>query len=217
MVYNKSMTKSKKWDLEKIKEGFEKFQQLNNRYPAAYDVDDCDFLPSSRQIQRAFGGLVNLRKTLNLSVENYTKGAEGTRKAIKINMEGKRCELYVFELLKTRFDERFIHIEKPLDHAYKNRYDFYIYSKPNNFAIDVFSTDDARCLVNIMNIKAKKYAKIKNNNEILYFVCFDNGLDWNKVQNWLSNKKELFPENWKVLSIASFKDELNKYNTFKVI
>ncbi|HEX8974865.1 MAG TPA: hypothetical protein VF817_05315 [Patescibacteria group bacterium] len=209
------MSKPKQWTLEKVKEGFEKFLQINGRYPAAYDIDDCEFLPSSRQIQRIFGGLVNLRKTFSLPIENYTKGQEGSEKAIRINETGKRCELLIFELLKDRFDEKFVHIEKPLDRAYKNRYDFYVYAKPFNFAVDVFSTDDSRSLVNIMNLKAKKYQRSINHKEKLYFVCFEDNLDWKRVEKWLANRKNPFPKNWAVMDTDLFEKEILKYAQFK--
>ncbi|OHA45886.1 MAG: hypothetical protein A3A80_04405 [Candidatus Terrybacteria bacterium RIFCSPLOWO2_01_FULL_44_24] len=49
----------KYWDLEKIKQGFDLFYKENGRYPTTFDVDDYKYLPSSRQIQRNFGGLKN--------------------------------------------------------------------------------------------------------------------------------------------------------------
>ncbi|MEI7621309.1 MAG: hypothetical protein WCJ51_02120, partial [Candidatus Moraniibacteriota bacterium] len=88
-----------RWTLEKISEGFEKFYKLNNRYPVAYDVDDCDFLPSSRQIQRAFGGLINLRKKLGLEVANYSNGKERSDLVSTFNIRGRKYENIVFNIL----------------------------------------------------------------------------------------------------------------------
>lgn len=53
-----------KWDKEKIKEGFENFYKENGRLPTAPEVDNLDYLPSSRTIQRSFGGLQKIRKDL---------------------------------------------------------------------------------------------------------------------------------------------------------
>jgi hypothetical protein len=49
-----------KWNNENIKAGFDRFITENGRLPTAYEIDDCSYLPSARQIQRRFGGLSNL-------------------------------------------------------------------------------------------------------------------------------------------------------------
>ncbi|MEK7076488.1 MAG: hypothetical protein AAB941_02410 [Patescibacteria group bacterium] len=53
-----------KWDLNKIKAGLEDFYNLNNRYPSALEIDKYPLLPSSRQVQRKFGGLKDLERFL---------------------------------------------------------------------------------------------------------------------------------------------------------
>lgn len=212
-----------KWTLEKVREGFEKFYKLHNRYPTAYDVDDFDFLPSSRQIQRKFGGLVNLRKELGLKVKNYGQGKERSSLVAGFNTRGRQCENIIYGLLKERFDEKFIHIEKPtcdniIMDAYdnKSRYDFYVYAKPSNFAIDVFGTDATRGVINIINMKEKKYRKI-NSKENLYFIYFGNNINKDKIKNWMLTRKNKFPANWKIIDSEDFKEELLTYISFKVI
>lgn len=204
-----------KWTLEKVRFGFDKFYELYSRYPTAYDVDDFDFLPSSRQIQRRFGGLLNLRKELGLKIENYSRGEERSKIALRVNKEGKNCESTVFDLLKLSFDEKFIHIEKPISSDYKNRCDFYVFAKPENFLIDVFSTNDVRNLVKIMNIKEKSYGKadIKEN---LYFVYFGE-VDKAKMSQWLLNKRIKIPSNWIIICFNDFKREVLKYSSYNAI
>ncbi|MFA6047696.1 MAG: hypothetical protein WCV59_01140 [Parcubacteria group bacterium] len=201
------------WTLEKIKEGFDKFYNLYDRYPAAYDIDDFDFLPSSRQIQRKFGGLISLRKDLGLEINNYMHGKVRSNKISEFLNKGKYYENIAYKLLIEKFGEKFVHVEKPTYkrgdlHEYnsKDRYDFYVYAKPTNFAIDVFGTSDSRGVVNIMNIKEKKYRKI-NSKENLYFIYFGNNIKDEKVQSWLEKRKNKFPTNWKILSFKNFKLE----------
>ena len=43
--------------LKSVKNGFEKYYSLNGRYPTALEIDRCEYLPSSRQIQRNWGGV----------------------------------------------------------------------------------------------------------------------------------------------------------------
>jgi hypothetical protein len=211
------------WTLEKIKEGLEKFHNLYNRYPTAYDVDDFEFLPSSRQIQRRFGGLVNLRKILNLAVKNYTKGKSRSLTVTKINIRGKKYENVVFKLLLSRIGEKFIHVEKPIDYENeynsKNRFDFYVYAKPNNFAIDVFGASSDRGLINIFNIKEKKYRKVvMENNEGLYFIYFsENNINAERIRNWINGRHNKLLPNWKIISLNEFKKELSNYTSYRAI
>lgn len=69
------------WTQEKLKIAFERYIAEYGRLPTAPEVDLTDYLPSSRQIQRSFGGLKKLRQALgyedvitsavNSSTENY--------------------------------------------------------------------------------------------------------------------------------------------------
>jgi hypothetical protein len=205
-----------KWTLEKVKEGFDRFFDAHNRYPAAYDVDDFDFLPSSRQIQRKFGGLVNLRKLLNLEIGNYTMGNEGSRKASHINIRGKKYENILLDFLKEQFDEKFIHIERPIGNDHKDRYDFFVYAKPTNFAVDVFCTNDTRGVVNIMNMKENKY-KRSIIIEDLYFVYFGDNINDGRIKKWQTNRKNKFPVNWKIMNIEEFKKDISRFESFRVM
>jgi len=158
-----------------------------------------------------------------LEVENYGQGKERSNLVSGFNIRGRQYENILFCLLKEHFDEKFIHVEKPTtkkdcesEYNSKDRYDFYVYAKPSNFAVDVFGTDATRGVVNIMNIKEKKYRKI-NSKENLYFVYFGNSIDKNKVRNWMFTRKNKFPVNWKIIDLEDFKSELRKYTSFRAI
>ncbi len=211
------------WTIEKVKEGFEKFYNLYDRYPTAYDVDDFEFLPSSRQIQRRFGGLVNLRKILNLAIKNYTKGKSRARIVTKINIRGRKYENVVFKLLLSRINEKFIHVEKPINYENeynsKDRFDFYVYAKPDNFAIDVFGAGSNRGLINIFNIKEKKYRKVvMKNDENLFFIYFsENNISKERIRNWINSRHNKLPSNWKIINLNEFKKELLNYASYKAV
>jgi hypothetical protein len=212
------MPKDTFWTIEKIKAGFEKFYSINNRYPTAYDIDDFEYLPSSRQIQRSFGGLVNLRKILGLHIRNYSKGKNRKIIANSSNTNSRKAEIKVYNLLKEKFKDEFIHIERPvlINGIGKDRYDFYVFAKPSNFAIDVFCTEgDARSLIKIMNIKENKYRKT-NDNVILYFVYFGDKVQKNKIAGWLDNRCQKFPSNWLILSFNEFQIELDRYKPYEI-
>ena len=60
------MGKQRGWSFEDLKSGFEQFYKVHKRYPTSRETDNFEFLPTSRSIQRRFGGLVETRKVLNL-------------------------------------------------------------------------------------------------------------------------------------------------------
>ncbi len=73
------------WNLENIKSAIERFNVENGRYPTAQDFDSCSYLPWSRQLQRRFGGLVELRKLLKIDCPaDFTVGQHGSDRARSI-------------------------------------------------------------------------------------------------------------------------------------
>ena len=60
------MTKKSIWTVERITEGINRFINEERREPTARDFDLSPYLPSARQIQRAYGGLPAFRKLINL-------------------------------------------------------------------------------------------------------------------------------------------------------
>ncbi|MDD4819113.1 MAG: hypothetical protein PHH27_02975, partial [Candidatus Colwellbacteria bacterium] len=115
-----------RYSIEEIKEGFERFKVINGRLPIAPEIDKIDYLPSSRQIQRRFGGLENLRKTLGYTDTNFGKGLFRSEITNRVNKRGRESEKTLEKILKDKFGEVFVHTEKIFDDS-KNRVDFYIY------------------------------------------------------------------------------------------
>lgn len=211
------MKNNKFWTIEKVKDGFENFFKINGRYPTAHDIDDFEHLPSSRQIQRRFGGLVELRKILKLEINHYGKGISRSVLTSSANLLGKKCEQIVLELLKEVFDEKFIHIEKPVEGNYKNRFDFYVYTKPENFAIDAFGSNDARDLINNFNIKKAKYLMSNNIKESLYFVYIGDNIDRKKLNVWYEKRRDKLPRNWKLLDLNELRAEIGRYVPYQAL
>ena len=80
-------------------------------------------------------------------MESYSTGAERSKIAHDGNIRGYIFENKVRKLLENSFNNAFVHIERPANHSYKTRLDFYVFAKPVNFAVDVFTTYDKRTLV----------------------------------------------------------------------
>lgn len=63
------------WTKQDILIGLKYFYELYNRYPTSREIDAFEYLPSSRSIQRQFGGLISLRKDLIPDSHlDFTKG-----------------------------------------------------------------------------------------------------------------------------------------------
>jgi len=216
--YSKPGT-GKVWTLEKTKEGFDKFYNEFGRYPTAFEVDDFDFLPSSRQIQRIFGGLISLRNQLGLSIENYSSGKSRSKIATDINARGRKLEIIVRDYLQEKFNEPFVHIERPVHMSSKDRFDFYVYAKPENFAIDVFGTVDFRGLTRVMNMKERRYRKVNMlaDREKLYFIYFSEIEVRDKIFNWQLSKKNKLPSTWRILTFDEFKKEITDFTNYRMI
>ncbi len=150
------------WNKQNILEGFKKFFNENERYPTALEIDSCSYLPSSRQIQRSFGGLINLRKELGLEITNYSVGLSRINIATEINARSRKTEREMEEILIKHFGEHFVHVEKHLYKfydptqtdikKYKTRSDFFIYAKHYQFCIDIFYASNMRLLTSIINL-----------------------------------------------------------------
>ena len=211
--------RGKIWTLEKVKEGFDKFFKEYGRYPTSNEVDDFDYLPSARQIQRIWGGLVPLRKQLGLSVESYGRGSSRSKMAIGFVARGKKLEIIVRDFLQAKFKEPFVHIERPVHESSKDRFDFYVYAKPKNFAIGVFGAGDIRKAIKNINMNENRYVKdnILGVDEMLYFIYFSEYDLKDRLNEWLSRKKKKFSENWKLVTFDEFKKEIGGYGSYDIV
>src|SRR5437870_8408763 len=86
-----TLTKSP-WTKENLLSGLNKFYSEFGRYPTALEIDTYEYLPTSRHIQRAFGGLVRLRSELGLEIADYTKGQTRSAMATLIGQRGNKLE-----------------------------------------------------------------------------------------------------------------------------
>jgi hypothetical protein len=176
-----------KWDLDKIKCGLESFYELNKRYPSALEIDKYPLLPSSRQVQRKFGGLKELRKLLNLPDEDidYTKGSARSDVAKIIGERGKDFEKEIYALLVKKFGEIFVHQQKPFNN-YKSRADFFIYAQNYKFGVDVFYPKDLHSFVCCVNIKDKTYI---NSDFDMIFLSINPKISQSLINRFINRRK----------------------------
>ena len=187
------------WTQEKIREGFERFRVEHDRLPTAPEIDALDYLPSSRQIQRKFGGLEKLRELLGYEDIHFGKGVFRSKIATRSNTKGRDTEIALEKILREKFGEVFVHTERIFDDS-KNRVDFYIYSPDGNFGIDVFYTDTMRDLQKNINIKIDKYKNFPHQ----LFLAVGNGTFLQKdLDDYMGTKRKVLPGNTSIVNLET--------------
>lgn len=192
------------WTIEKIKDGFEKFRREHGRLPIAPEIDRLDYLPSSRQIQRKFGGLEKLRSVLGYEETNFGKGKYRSQIAYRINKKGREVELELEKTLRRKFNEVFVHTERIFDDS-KKRVDFLVYSPSGIFGIDVFYTDMIQDLQKNINIKIDKYLRFPYQ---LFLVVANPIFSQEQLDLYSRDKRKKLPPNTQILSMRSLLAQL---------
>lgn len=204
---------SYKWTTKAIREGLDRFNRENSHYPTALEIDKTTYLPSSRQIQRRFGGLINFRKLAGHNVTDFSSGSGRSDIAIQAGRRGLAGEKEVEKGLVEYFGEEFVHVEKrwgPL----KRRLDFFVYSPKEIFGVDVISTSSLHSLIVNLNIKIPRYTDFPHE---LYFVVVGSNLPQEKLDKLVKNKKKLLlATNVHLLSLKVFLQTIVDYPRYVI-
>ena len=203
-----------KWTLDNIRDGFIYYFQINNRYPTAQEIDQFEYLPTSRTIQRSFGGLEHIRTTLNLEITNFGRGKYRSDLAILANRRGSAAETDLKSLLIGKFGEYFVHIERPFAHSSKRRLDFYVFSPSGNFGVDIFYPKDFISMIKCLNIKERTYGDYHHK---LYLVVANSSLDQDRIDKFLQSKRRHLLENLILVNLETFELLIGPMLTFTAI
>jgi hypothetical protein len=208
------MTFTQLWTKTNIKEGFERFRLENGRLPTALEIDELPYLPTARQIQRAFGGLKQLREELGYEDLDFSSGHLRSAIALRGSVRGLKSEKEMEVDLVKRFGELYVHTEKRYGRS-GNRVDFMVFTPEGNIGIDVFFTDSLRTLQNNLNIKIPKYLDFPKNVP-LYFVCANPELTEVDIDYTVRNmsKLALVPAA-KVIGLVGLSDILSNRTRYK--
>jgi hypothetical protein len=197
-----------RWNLQNLKDGFEYFFELYNRYPTVKEIDTFEYLPTSRTIQRSFGGLMSLRKELGLdSPTNFSSGVTRSNKAREVDKRAKKYEEDFYYYLISKIEEVRVHehkIIRPGDTAS----DFFIYiDGKNGIVIDLFYAADMHSLGGVVNIKIKKYKDVKHP---VYFILVGNeNITQSMISSKIENRKSMLPNHIRVISEREFKENID--------
>lgn len=201
---------AEEWSKERIKSAFDEFVELNGRLPTAPEIDQSSTLPSSRQIQRKFGGLRALRAELGYEITDFGSGDFRSQITKTHGRRGSDAERLLEQKLINRFGELFVHTEKLYGKG-KNRVDFFVYAQNSNFGIDIFTTETTRDLQKNINIKVDKYIDFPKNIP-LYFALSSTSLTDLDVERSLDNMSKLAKlPNLKILTLDQLYYEVENY------
>jgi len=205
MSENKNTAKQKRWTIEDLKDGLKRYYELNKRYPTAREVDESEFLPSSRSIQRRFGGLIEIRKTVGLnSSVDFRKGKYSSDRAKKINERASRVEKQVHGYLVNLFGTEFVHREYFFTDDKRTRTDFFIYCKNGNFSVDVFFAQNRHNFIGCLNSKMRTYSNIEMLQYPVIFLHMNSEISSEEILSILKNKKNKLLKYQAVMTFGEF-------------
>ena len=195
-----------KWTIDKIKQGFEKFYSEKGRYPTSAEIDEYPDLPSSRQIERRYGGVPQLRKELGLEgPHDFTKGQYSSDRARTIGLRSIKLEHSVNEYLVSIFGKPFVHREYLFTDDRRTRTDFFVYCANGNFCTDVFYPKDKRNLSGCLNSKLGTYGGPYACKYPVVFLMMNENISEEVIQNVLKNKTNKLHGNHSVMTFTQFK------------
>ena len=199
--------KRKGWQIDDLKKGFEMFRTMHGHYPASHEIDTFEHLPSSRSIQRRFGGLVNVRKHLDLKTSfDLRTGEHSSNRAKTINARAHKIEKEIYDYLVYAFGVEFVHREHFFTDDRRTQTDFFVYCKQGNFSVDVFFPSDKRNFIGCLNSKMNTY---KNAPVIQYPVIFlqmNENISRKEIEDILKRKKNKLNKYQQVMIWPEFKE-----------
>ena len=194
-----------KWNLDNIREGLELFFRQNNRYPTAHEIDESLDLPSSRQIARRFGGLIELRKVLGLSgPTDFTKGEYSSARAIRVNYRANEKEKFVYDYLIGIFGVPFVHREYFFSDDRRARTDFFVHCLDGNFSVDVFYPKDRFNLLGCINSKMKTYGNELMLQYPVIFLMMNDKISERTISELVENKKNKLHNYQTIMTFKQF-------------
>ncbi len=181
------------------------FYSEYGRYPTATEVDSCAYLPSSRQIQRNFGGMVFLRQQLGLQHDDFTKGQYGSKRARTIYKRSQIIKKEAYNLLVEEFGKGAVHRDYFFTDDGRTKADFFVARRSSPFLLKVFYPKDRRSLIGCLNSRIIPSANKAGTPYPIIFLMMNDVLTEDLVVGVLRNKKQKMPPGQSVLTFKQFK------------
>jgi len=199
------MGNQKPWKKEELKAGLEHFYEQYKHYPTAPEIDKYTYLPSTRTIERSFGGIIRLRESLGLDGQyDLRTGIHSSERAHKINKRSHIIKHEVYEFLIKIFGKEFVHREYFFLDDKRTRADFFVYDQNKGFCVDVFYPSDKRNLVGCLNSKLSKYNCIYMQQYPVIFLQMNKDIDQGIIDNIVKNKINKLSKDQKLMCWGTF-------------
>ena len=197
----------KRWTLEELKDGLDHFYKEYGRYPTTPEIDNYQYLPSSKTVERRFGGALGLRKELNIDGQHdFRTGKYSSLRAKLINKRAHEIEHDIYELLTRQFGKEFVHREYFFTDDKRTRADFFVYDRGSGFCVDVFYPSNRRNLIGCLNSKLKKYDSPHMRQYPVIYLQMNGDLPQDELDMIIKNKKNGLMSGQKLMSLDSFKE-----------
>lgn len=208
----------KTWTLENLKSGLGHFYKEHGRYPTAPEIDAYQYLPSSKTIERRFGGVLSLRKDLGVAGQHdFRTGKHSSLRAKLINKRAHETEGHIYELLVEQFGKEFVHREYFFTDDKRTRADFFVYDRESGFCVDVFYPGNKHNLIGCLNSKLKKYRSPHMRQYPVIYLQMNNNLTQIELNMVIKNKRNKLPGGQELMSLDSFKEFCKSRKPLKLI
>lgn len=190
-----------RWDLQRIREGFERYKAEFGHYPSAQEIDAYEHLPTTRTIQRyGLKGLAATRQALGLAVTDHRHGSQRSHALKEILERGLRVEHDLGARLVEKFGEHFVHAQRPSGPG-RRRTDFHVYALDYEFDVDVFYPKDYFSFVRCMNIKLKGLPAAKYDE---FMVVANESISQELVNEFVSRRRNQLPATIRPVACETF-------------
>ncbi len=197
------------WSLENVRDGLEYFKEVNGHYPTSREVDNFEYLPTARTLQRSFGRIVKVRKSLNLSgPHQFSKGKTRSLKAQEADKRARAYETEFFYFLNSKIEEIRIHEHKVLRPGDVSC-DFFVYTtEKEGVVLDLFYAADILNVANILNIKYKRYLNVVH--PIIFIIVGNENIDQAALDKMVKNRRSSLPNTMRIMTETHFKSNFDK-------
>lgn len=210
--------KQKPWTIEELSIGLKHFFDTNSRYPTASEVDVYPYLPSARSIERRFGGLVQLRKQLDLKGQSdFRSGQHSTERARKINSRSHKIEQTVYDFLQSMFGKEFVHREYFFTDDRRTRADFFVYDNRKGFCVDVFYPSNRRNLTGCLNSKLRTYHTKHMRQYPVIFLQMNEDISQDTLDKMIRNKKNTLATGQYLMAWDAFQEFCRSKGSLQVL
>jgi hypothetical protein len=193
------------WSTEDLKDGLTHFYQKHGHYPTATEFDAYPYLPSSRQIERRFGGLVALRQQLKLDAQTDLRtGQHSSNRAYKINQRAHKLENEVYGFLTKMFGKEFVHREYFFVDDKRTRADFFVYDRNNGFCVDIFYPSNRRNMSGCLNAKLDKYRSEHMQQYPVIFLQMNKDINQETLDKLVRNKIKVLNKSQSLMGWDTF-------------